>query len=113
MLERTLTEAGYEVEFAATMDEAVDALTHPPEFDGVLADLDEAAAGETWMRRLGAFGKASSLPLLAFADHGGEGVQSAARRAGFAAVAGKFDSRGLLDALRRSGLGSGYRRSAA
>ena len=40
MLDQTLTRAGYEVRFAATLDEALDTLPRPADFDGALADLE-------------------------------------------------------------------------
>src|SRR5271166_179146 len=108
MLERTLTEAGYEVQFAATMNEALDALIHSPQFDGVLANWNEAASAEIWTRRLGAFGKAGSVRLPDSTDDGSEGADAR----GFACVAGEFDRGGILDALRAAGLGSGWKSAA-
>ncbi len=108
MLERTLTEAGYEVQFAATMNEALDALIHSPQFDGVLANRNEAASAEIWTRGLAAFGKAGSVRLLDSTDDGSEGADAR----GFAAVAGEFGRSGILDALRAAGLGSGWKSAA-
>jgi len=113
MLDQTLTRAGYEVRFAATLDEALDTLPRSADFDGALADLELAAPAEAGTKRWDKFRRAGFVRLLALADHGGESVQRAARGAGFDAAAGKFDRGGLLNALRASGLESSRLRSAA
>ena len=113
MLDQTLTRAGYEVRFAATLDEALDTLPRSADFDGALADLELAAPAEAGTKRWDKFRRAGFVQLLALADHGGESVQRAARGAGFDAAAGKFDRGGLLNALRASGLESSRLRSAA
>jgi len=113
MLDRTLTRAGYEVHFAATLDEALAALLRSPEFDGALADLEQVAPSAAWTRGWDKLRKTKSFRLLALASHNGESVQSVARQAGFAVVAGKFDRAGILSALRASGLESVRWRSAA
>ena len=113
MLDRTLTRAGYEVQFAATLDEALDALLRSREFDGALADLDLVAPAQARAEHWHTLPKARFVRLLALADHGGESVQRAARQAGFAAAVGKFDRGGILNALRASGLESTRWRSAA
>ncbi len=112
MLDRTLTQAGYEVLFAATLDEAFDALQRSTEFDGALADLELAAPAEAWSKRWEKLPKARSVRLLGLAAHGGESVQNAARQAGFAAATGKFDRGGILYALRAYGLESASWKSA-
>ncbi len=104
MLERTLTEAGYEVQFASTMNEALDALKSFAAIRRPAGESERGRSAEIWTRRLGAFGKAGSVRLLNSTDDGGEGADAVA--------AGEFDRGGILDALRAAGLGSGWKSAA-
>ncbi len=113
MLDRILTQAGYEVELAADLGEALYAVRHSPGFDGALADLEHLSMAGTLNENWEALHGTESVRVVALAPHGGEGVQNVARRAGFVASVGKFDRLNILNALRSFGIESQRRGAAA
>jgi CheY-like chemotaxis protein len=113
MLGRILERAGYEVEFASSCGDAPDRSQRASKFDGALGDFGGLRAPASRADPWKGISDADRPLLVALSDHGSESSQSIARGAGFAAVAGKFDRQGILDALRRSGLEPGKRSAAA
>jgi two-component system chemotaxis sensor kinase CheA len=101
MLSPVLTSAGYEVTVCASAAEALGRLEGGIMFDVVVTDTDMPEMdGYRFAEAVHEQPRCSDLPIVALAAHPTAPVLAAARASGISAVAGKFDRRALLEAVR-------------
>ncbi|GAC1336150.1 MAG: hybrid sensor histidine kinase/response regulator [Beijerinckiaceae bacterium] len=101
MLAPVLTAAGYQVTTSASAREALAVLERADAIDAIVTDTDMPDIdGYRFARAVREQPGRSALPVIALAAHPTAAVVAAAEAAGMSAVAGKFDRRALLDALR-------------
>jgi two-component system chemotaxis sensor kinase CheA len=101
MLAPVLTAGGYEVTACASAQDALALLERGGRFDAVVTDTDMPDMdGYRFARALHEQPGCGALPVIALAAHATAAVIAAAQASGIAAVAGKFDRRALLIAVR-------------
>jgi two-component system chemotaxis sensor kinase CheA len=101
MLAPVLTAGGYEVTACASARDALALLERGARFDAVVTDTDMPDMdGYRFARALHEQPGCGALPVIALAAHPTAPVVAAARASGISAVAGKFDRRALLVAVR-------------
>jgi two-component system chemotaxis sensor kinase CheA len=101
MLAPVLTAGGYEVTACASAQDALALLERGARFDAVVTDTDMPDMdGYRFARALHEQPGCGALPVIALAAHATAPVVAAARASGISAVAGKFDRRALLIAVR-------------
>jgi two-component system chemotaxis sensor kinase CheA len=101
MLAPVLTSGGYEVTACASAAEALALLQRGITFDAVVSDTDMPEMdGYRFAEAVHEHPRCGELPIIALAAHPTASVLAAARVCGISAVAGKFDRRALLEALR-------------
>jgi two-component system chemotaxis sensor kinase CheA len=101
MLAPVLTSGGYEVTACGSAAEALGLLQRGTAFDAVVTDTDMPEMdGYHFAEAVHEQPRCGDLPILALAAHPTAPVLAAARASGICAVAGKFDRRALLEALR-------------
>jgi two-component system chemotaxis sensor kinase CheA len=101
MLAPVLTSGGYEVTTCASAAEALGLLQRGITFDALVTDTDMPEMdGYRFAEAVHEHPRCGELPIIALAAHPTASVLAAARVSGISAVAGKFDRRALLEALR-------------
>jgi two-component system chemotaxis sensor kinase CheA len=101
MLAPVLTSGGYEVTTCASAAEALALVERGIAFDAVVTDTDMPDMdGYRFAEALHSYPRYGDLPIVALAAHPTNPVLAAAHASGISAVAGKFDRRALLRALR-------------
>jgi two-component system chemotaxis sensor kinase CheA len=101
MLAPVLTSGGYEVSVCTSGSEALAILQRGVGFDAIVTDTDMPDMdGYHLAQAVHEQPRCGDLPIIALAAHPSAPVLAAARASGICAVAGKFDRRALLDALR-------------
>jgi len=93
--------AGYRVEEAANLDEAIRGLEEQPA-DVVVAAMDlPPKGGSALLAAMRARPEWERIPLLGLADHSGQLQSSEARTAGFEDCKAKFDGNAILESVAR------------
>jgi two-component system chemotaxis sensor kinase CheA len=101
MLAPVLSSGGYDVMACASAAEALALLQRGIAFDAIVTDTDMPEMdGYRFAEAVHEQPRRSDLPIIALAAHPTAPVLAAARASGIAAVAGKFDRRGLLETVR-------------
>jgi two-component system chemotaxis sensor kinase CheA len=101
MLAPVLTSGGYQVTACASAAEALGLLQRGITFDALVTDTDMPEMdGYRFAEAVHEHPRCGELPIIALAAHPTASVLAAARVSGISAVAGKFDRRALLEALR-------------
>jgi two-component system chemotaxis sensor kinase CheA len=101
MLAPVLTSGGYDVTVCASAAEALVLLQRGVAFDAVVTDTDMPEMdGYRFAETVHEQPRCGDLPIVALAAHPTPPVLAAARASGISAVAGKFDRRALLQAVR-------------
>ncbi len=103
MLMPVLKAAGYEVAPLADIDGALALLARGERFDAIVVDVDAPGRnGFDLAEDLAAGGRHPDVPVIALASQLDSSAVDRARRLGLADFVGKFDRKGLLDALVES-----------
>jgi two-component system chemotaxis sensor kinase CheA len=101
MLAPVLTSGGYEVTTCASAAEALALVERGVAFDAVVTDTDMPEMdGYRLAEAVHSHPRFGDLPIIALVAHPTNPVLAAAHASGISAVAGKFDRRALLQALR-------------
>jgi two-component system chemotaxis sensor kinase CheA len=101
MLAPVLTSGGYEVRACASAADALALLQRGVIFDAIVTDTDMPEMdGYRFAEAVHQHPRCGALPIIAITAHPTASVLAAAQVSGISAVAGKFDRRALLDALR-------------
>ena len=101
MLAPVLTSGGYDVTACASAIEALAFLQRGVAFDAIVTDTDMPEMdGYRFAEAVHEQPRCGDLPIIALAAHPSARVLEAARASGISAVAGKFDRRALIEALR-------------
>ncbi len=101
MLAPVLTSGGYEVTACASAPEALTLLQRGIVFDAIVTDTDMPEMdGYRFAETVHEQPRCGGVPIVALAAHPTGPVLAAAHASGISAVAGKFDRRALLEALR-------------
>ncbi|MEA2759807.1 MAG: two-component system, chemotaxis family, sensor kinase CheA [Methylobacteriaceae bacterium] len=101
MLAPVLTSGGYVVTVCASAADALALLQRGIAFDAIVTDTDMPEMdGYRFAEAVHEQPRCGHLPIIALAAHPTAPVLAAARASGISAVAGKFDRRALLDAVR-------------
>jgi two-component system chemotaxis sensor kinase CheA len=103
MLAPVLTSGGYEVTVCASAADALALLQRGIAFDAIVTDTDMPEMdGYRFAEAAHEQPRCGHVPIIALAAHPTAPVLAAARACGISAVAGKFDRRALLQAVRAS-----------